>query len=299
MKPEAIRKFCDKALLIHERGPAEAGTIGYSARFLVQTTLPHRDPGGVEAWSRKNGNFSLTLQPGMISGVDGKSKSIGLPFGSIPRLILTWISTEVKIKKSREIIIDDSMSSFMKILGMGVTGGKNGSIQRFKEQMNRLFGMSIFLYDEGAPFLGDQTIKGARIQVAKSYHLSWNKNSAQKDKSYVILDQDFFDRIIERPIPIDIRALKTLKGSPLALDLYSWLTYRYSYLGKKTLIPWRDLVKQLGSEFSNTPQGIQGFKRATLRSLQKINAFWQINVDIQKDHLVLHPQSPHVKKIGR
>jgi hypothetical protein len=31
--------------------------------------------------------------------------------------------------------------------------------------------------------------------------------------------------------PIDLQALKALRGSPLALDIYSWLTDRMSYLG--------------------------------------------------------------------
>ncbi len=37
-------------------------------------------------------------------------------------------------------------------------------------------------------------------------------------------------------VPIDLRALNALKGSPLALDIYSWLTYRMSYLRKPCLL---------------------------------------------------------------
>jgi hypothetical protein len=36
----------------------------FMARQLVQVTLPHRDPGKVEAWQRTNGNLTLVIRPG-------------------------------------------------------------------------------------------------------------------------------------------------------------------------------------------------------------------------------------------
>ena len=157
--------------------------------------------------------------------------------------------------------------------------------------------MSIFLHEGKISNPDEFMLSGSRIQIAKSYNLSWGGKKT-KELSYVILDQDFFDRVIDKPIPIDFRVLKILSSSPLALDLYSWLTYRYSYLNKKTSIPWKELMKQLGSEFASSPQGIQGFKRATVKALQKINTFWPISAEMNKDFLVLNHQSPHVKKIS-
>lgn len=296
MNNKNITKFCNEATAISEVSAIDAGTIGFSTKFLVQTTLPHKDPGEVESWGRANGNLSLVLQPGIVSDQSGHTKTLGLPFGNIPRLILPWITTEAKKNNSRELYLEDSLSGFMKGMGLSsATGGKSGSISRFKEQLLRLLSMSIFLY-EGEMLNKDECIaSGARIQVAKQYHFNWGKKG--KDQSFVILDQDFFERIIERPIPIDLRVLKVLKSSPLALDLYSWLTYRVSYLNKKAHIPWKGLMAQFGSEFANTPQGVQGFKRATMRALNKINCFWPIKLELTKDSLILYPQKPHVKKI--
>jgi hypothetical protein len=42
----------------------DASEPAFLARELVQCTLPHRDPGKVESWSRRNGNLTLTLWPG-------------------------------------------------------------------------------------------------------------------------------------------------------------------------------------------------------------------------------------------
>jgi hypothetical protein len=61
------------------------------------------------------------------------SPKIGLPYGSIPRLLLAWVTTEAVKTKSRELELGDSMSAFMAELGLKPTGGANGSITRLKE----------------------------------------------------------------------------------------------------------------------------------------------------------------------
>ncbi len=70
--------------------------------------------------------------------------------------------------------------------------------------------------------------------------------------------------------PIDLRALKALKRSPMALDLYTWLTYRMSYLERLTEIPWGALQLQFGADYPYTAQGTGDFKRMALAALKKI-----------------------------
>ena len=61
------------------------------ARELVQCTLPHRDPGDVEVWTRKNRTLTLVMQ----RGHDGeKAIMFGHPSGSIPRLPMFWPTGE-------------------------------------------------------------------------------------------------------------------------------------------------------------------------------------------------------------
>lgn len=297
MNEENVRRFCDAATEIILFDPVKQGTVCYSANFFVQTTLPHRDPGMVESWGRSNGRRSLVLQPGVISNQDGVTTSIGLPYGNIPRLLIQWITTEAKKYNQREMDLEQSLAGFMRKIGLVyATGGKNGSICRFKDQLTRLLSMSIFA-SEGWPCAQqDGTVSGSRIQIAESYHLNWEPKKTKGERSYLVLDQNFFNRILERPIPVDLRALRLLKSSPLALDLYTWLTYRTSYLAKKTLIPWRGLMKQLGAEYAKTPQGVQGFKRAVIGALNKINIFWDVKIEIEKNAIVLYPQNPHIKK---
>jgi hypothetical protein len=63
---------------------------------------------------------------------------------------------------------------------------------------------------------------------------------------------------VRRPIPIDTRALKALTRSPLAIDLYVWLTYRMSYLKEPTTVPWELLSLQTGAHYREVRQSAAG-----------------------------------------
>lgn len=52
--------------------------------------------------------------------------------------------------------------------------------------------------------------------------------------SKVRLSDSFFRECIAKPVPIDLRAYKALRGSPLAMDVYTWLTYRLSYTERRS-----------------------------------------------------------------
>ncbi len=77
------------ATAIHE--DPDAVERGFMARQLVLCTLPHSDPGDVPQWTRRTSNAILGIMPGRDYE---KNQSIGYPYGSIPRLLLFWITTE-------------------------------------------------------------------------------------------------------------------------------------------------------------------------------------------------------------
>jgi len=129
-----------EALSIEAEAAQEAGALGFMARAMVQATLPHRQVAGNE-FSRSNGNYTLSILA---------PSAVGLPYGSIPRLLLAWISTEAVKTQSREIELGDSLSGFMRQLDMVPTGGRWGSVTRLKQQTKRLFASTISAtYDGG------------------------------------------------------------------------------------------------------------------------------------------------------
>ena len=82
----------------------------------------------------------------------------------------------------------------------------------------------------------------------------------------------------------------------MALDLYCWLTYRLSYLDRRTEIPWAVLAAQFGSDYSR----LRDFKAAFLGELQKVVTVYSgAHVEEGETGLVLKPSRPHIAKSGR
>ena len=81
-----------------------------------------------------------------IGSGDGKPAKIGLPYGSLPRLLLAWLTTEAVKTKTRELTLGDTLSDFMRQLDLVPTGGRWGSITRLKDQTRRLFASTISAY---------------------------------------------------------------------------------------------------------------------------------------------------------
>jgi hypothetical protein len=285
MNKKNLEKFIQSALAVELEEAKRAGMLGYMARALTQATLPHSKVIGNE-FKRNNGLFKLTIT------VDSE---IGLPYGSIPRLLLAWMATEAIRTKSRHLVLGKTLSSFMESIGLIPTGGRWGTISRLKDQMKRLFASSISCtYDDGNYW----AIKN--INPISSADIWWNPMSPSQltiFESSLILNEDFFKEIIKNPVPVDMRVLKKLKRSPLALDIYCWLTYRLSYLKKTTIISWATLKLQFGANYSEGLQGERNFKKAFLRELHKVNVFYpKANFECLEEGLSLKESKPHISR---
>lgn len=272
------------------------GETGYLARLFTQTSLPYRDPGDVAAWGRRNGDLVLTVQPGMTIDENGEPRSIGYPFGTVPRLLLTWLSTEAVRTRSPELTLGDSLSDFMRQLGMTPTGGRNGTITRLAKQMERLFQASLSVRWEGTA----NRRTGARLNVASAYDLWWTDREPDRPSllpSTVQLSGEFFKEVTEHPVPLNLDALRALRGSALRLDIYAWLTYRMSYLRRRTEIPWGSLRTQFGSQLAETKQGRSQFRRDFERHMREVLLVYRdANVETSPAGVVLLPSPTHVAR---
>ena len=280
---KAVDRLISSALAIAEQDALDAGELGFMARAMVQATLPHKKAAGNE-FSRKNGNYTLTLLA---------PSKIGLPYGTVPRLLLAWLTTEAVRTKSRELELGDSLSGFMRELGLVPTGGRWGSIGRVKDQARRLFSCTVSAtYDDAAKHAD----MGYRL-TDKSL-LWWDaKDPGQAGlwQSTVTLSEAFFNEVVSRPIPVDMRALKALKKSPLALDTYCWLTYRASYAKRPSVIPWSALALQFGSDYKLVRQ----FKAAFLAELRKVvTVYGGVQIEATDEGLLVKPSVTHITKKG-
>ena len=280
---DRFERLISESLAIEAQEAQEAGAVGFMARALTQATMPHRkslDP----VFRRKNGSFSLA----MIAHPD-----IGLPYGSIPRLLLSWMTTEAVRTKSPLLELGPTLSAFMEELGLANRGGIRGDITRFRNQTMRLFCSTVSCRYE------DKNLDtGANLSIVEKYSLWWNPKTPDQMplwKSTVTLGNSFFNEIVDRPVPVDMRALKALKRSPLALDIYCWLTYRLSYLRKPMEIPWPALQMQFGADYARNAHGLRNFKMKFLHHLRAVHVLYpEAHVEEGERGLLLKPSRPHV-----
>ena len=134
--PKARRGFTLADQVNRLVGASEADPDrGFMARLLALCSLPRTNPGNQHQYTRVNGPYKL------IMSTTGEYK---LPFGHLPRLLMAWISTEAVRTQSRVLILGDSLSDFMRSLGIYSSDGK--AYTRLRNQMDRLFNASVRLH---------------------------------------------------------------------------------------------------------------------------------------------------------
>lgn len=259
----AALKFVERAFI--EQGGVESD-LAFQARSLVQNTLPHRKPKNDELYIRKNGNASLIVQ----SGTDADGKKIGIPYGSVARLLFAFITREAVKTHSRAVTLGDTLAEFCRVVGINPNNG--GSAKMVQEQLRRLLSCSIAFVSTTQLSDGQGFEERLNLPVA-TYAKLWfrfkrgtHDNPSLFGPSVILLNVDFYDAIVKSPVPLDMSVLKLLKKSPMAIDVYSWAKYRSWTAKKQTRLSWFQLAGQFGSEYKTT----KDFRRNFISALKKV-----------------------------
>ena len=266
--------------------------LGFMARMMALCSLPRTNPGNQHRYVRRNGPYKL------IMSATGDHK---LPFGNLPRLILAWVSTEAVRTQSRELVLGASLAEFMRKLGIYHNSGGRGGVQtRLRNQMNRLFGCTVSLiYEDESGF--------ARVtsSVADRHEFWWNERKPGEPvlfNSKIRLGEDFFNEIINHPVPLDMNTLTALKRSTLGLDLYLWLTYRTFAVRAPQRLTWKQLYQQFGAHPAQASDKftVHAFRYKVLRELKKIKLAWSgLNYTTAPGVLILHPSTPTIAPLNQ
>jgi hypothetical protein len=280
-------KLLEAAIKIHQDSSDE---IGFVCRSMVSASMPHSKIKGLY-YKRESNKFKLVIT--------GNEDAGGVPYGTYPRLILSWLSGEIVKRKSREIVLGESLSDFMKKLGLLVSGGRWGTVSRFKEQLKKLFSSIITCtYEDNKK--GEWLT--TNMTIADKAQIFWNpSNSESLDlfNSKILIGEYFYEEVLKCPIPVDLRAINFLKDSSVALDLYFWLTYRMSYLSNSTLLSFTKLQEQFGAGYEDTPHGRYEFKRKFLHQLKKVLVIYpEAKIYLKENGLLLSPSPTHIR-IGK
>ncbi len=277
----------DASIKIANVSAKESSEIAYVPRYLAMISLPHSRSSDVRYVIRSR-SMEMTLLT---------ASSHGLPYGSIARLILIFLATQVVFTKSQEIVFDRSFTSFMKHFGIRATGGKKGNISGFRNQLERILSTSIF-----TRYFGDVPISSLNTVVAEKTENWWSarhENGLYSRQLRVTIGNGLFKDIRTSAVPVDMRALRKLKGSSLAIDIYIWLTYRMSYLKSNASrpIPWIRLLEQFGPGFQKDSKGLANFKKNFMHQLSMVlEVYPAAKVECSELGVVLRPSPTHVAK---
>lgn len=260
---------------------------------LCQTFLPTKNLGeDVREWQQKQGNVSLLIQAGKAINQDGEFENVGLPYGTKSRLILAHINSQAIKSQSKIIDVEDSMSAFIKRLGLNLDGY---SIREVKEQLRRLSTSRLSLgYSDG--------VRGVQyeLQIVSAFDLWFPKDERQRIlwPSSVQLSEDYFESLLNHAIPLDERALAALANNTMALDIYAWLAQRLHRIDTKDyqFVSWVNLWEQFGQNYSR----MRDFRRDFLKNLETVKKqypFANLEHVKNKGLNLMHSAPPIEKKI--
>ena len=253
---------------------------------LCQTSLPHSKPAlNHTVWRRTSGRFTLAITPGVITRLnpgEGGDGYVGVPYGAKARLILIHLQTEGL--KSRTVHLGDSLSAFMRSLGLSVTGGAKGSLALTKEQVLRIANCSFALQWSETDDLGTHTqIRNHRIIDGLEL---WEPRRGDNWSGTVQLSQRFHEELLEHSVPLDKRAIAALRSNSLGLDLYTLFAYRLPRLRESLHLRWRTLQSQVGSEEGEMKELA---RRVRLVLPDVLAVYPQAKVELTPTGITLHP----------
>lgn len=261
----------------------EASRIGITHAGFAMTSLPHRRIQD-SVWRRRGHLTTLLVE----SGRDSHGEFVGVPFGSVARMILLYLQTEAIRTASQEVELGPSMYAWMGRLGVP-TGGRN--YKMVSEQAARLSACRLTFFTD----LGDGAEarrNGAFVQDAISLNADGGRQ-ASLWRETVRLDDGFWRSLREHPVPVREEAVRAIGARSLAFDLYVWLAYRLHSLSRSAPVTWAALYAQFGAGFSD----IRNFRPEIRNALQIALAVYpEARVDVERRGVVLHPSPPAVPK---
>ena len=283
--PQALHHFTQADQVNQLVSASEAAAdLGFMARLMTLCSLPRTNPGDQHQYKRQNGPYRLILS---------RTGEYKLPFGTLPRLLMAWLSTEAVRTQSRVISLGDSLSEFMRTLGIYSSDGK--AYRRLHDQMDRLFHSSVELTYEHQQV---RRFVASHIVVRGEF---WWDPKRPDDRSLwdskIELGAEFFNEVINRPVPLNMNALAALKRSALGLDFYLWLVYRTFALRAPLRLSWPSLYSQFGADpnKADNRRTVDDFRKDSLRELKKIKLAWpDLHYATAKGVLILYPSKPSI-----
>lgn len=259
----------------------ESQRIGVMHAGFAMTALPHKQIEEL-TWLRQAGGVKLLVE----SGRDGDQRPVGIPYGSVARMILLYLQTEAVKTRSRDIPLGRSMNQWLSSLGID-SGGRQ--YQLVREQSKRLSLCRLTFYRESANATMISNGSFVRDAILPSSNAEEGQLTLWQES--VRLDEGFYQSLLDHPMPVREAAIREIGGRSMAIDIYIWLAYRLHVLDKPTQISWAALYAQFGGGFAQIRQFRAKFKDPLNLALA---AYPEAHVLVDDAGMILYPSDPAV-----
>ncbi|MFW0120221.1 replication protein RepA [Rothia sp. P5764] len=241
----------------------------YPAQFIY-CCLPYRAT-DEKIWLRENGTWTLGITPGIVTNPDGSRESF-IPSGKLARAALLYVTTEAVKTGSPRIELAKSYRGFLQDLGIQ---WNQRNAREAVRQLRAVLSMSIQLSFVTADGEGGNVVSEYDFRVGSGREIHFDANADIKEReSYLLLSQEFYEAVVVgHAVPIVTEAWRALiqeTKSPLALDIYLWLSSRLANLTSPVHITWDQLYSQFGSE----SQSLAEFKKSFRVALETVKEYY-------------------------
>jgi hypothetical protein len=261
----------------------EVSRLGITHAGFAMTSLPHKQIKDA-VWERKGYQTTLLVE----SGLNRQRMPVGVPYGSLARMILLYLQTEAIRTGSPEVVLGKSMNAWIAKMGIA-RGGKTRAL--VAEQAKRISACRLTFFTDRGP--AEIRSNGAFVRDAISLSGIMDENQATLWQDRVRLDEGFWASLRAHPVPVREEAVFAIGHRSMAIDVYIWLAYRLHALTVPITVSWIAIHHQFGAGYARMKHLKEPFCEALKVALA---VYPEARVDVLDDGLMLYPSAPAVRR---
>jgi len=270
--------------------------VVYSPVTMLQLSLPsHKPEDSCTAWETKNGESDILIYSGKKQDDKKHYIDVGLPHGSLPRLVLFYINNWVKVTKRQDVFLGYSAAQFFAKLGLS---RQDNSYERLRDLekllrcgftvTRRYAAMEIDSSSGNLPFSGE----GTRTEYKQFSSIVEEWQDKNQSALRISLSDTIFQSILENPLPASMDVIKKIKNSALKLDIYAFLAERLHRVeeGETEAVKRSDIEALFGNNSADKSKFFREKFKPALASVLKV--YPEAKVDVEKSQIILHHTAP-------
>lgn len=260
---------------------------GYAAKIMPSLPLPY---------VRQN-EKNIHLENGSMSMDISSSPKRELPYGLVPRILELYVSFVLKTKpecwdeETRTLTLGEHLRWFLKQVDYPLTSAHRAALS---EQIKNWLG--VHYYTEGVASSGSGFVmESYGVATRACIHGVYNdeETNGQFLTGWIQFSENYvavMDRMTMNPVSLE--SVAHLKSSPLALDIYLWLTRKMLHLRRPAKISWDQLRMQF-----NPGRLSEKFNRNFKTALDRVRSEYpHLKLQVDDDGLILYPSPTSINR---